>query len=746
MAKKRRNSMSGSGSSDAGGSGLASARRRKVKQNADRLRRQRTGSVDSKRKKIRGLDSPTKLRNSIGLGADILKIRSRTVETIDRSTDQDGYQASFWNREDGRPALFLNKVRDLRAIQDVKSDVEQMTKDTEIFSDDQKLPAEIFIKAEQGTDIRNIRNDLNETLNPTDGKSYIPITSGVDGLIRLVLKDAPPAPPQIANANRWVRGNIPVAQIAANPGVVDNRPPAAFIPLPGVTVPSSTTAKGGGYFAKNPKNNGKSESYQRVLNALDDYNNLINGLTQAEDGGPLVEGREISEDEFQVRNAEIQRAKENLRTLLTEYSSGKRKLVVGKSKSLKEVVARLQADLDNDNTKGVNKRLDAIRANGLIEKLRPLTDSNILHLGQKLGAGAQGDVFSVFIRAQNERGEMKSMEVSRKFNGTERSDGGARIDIPKNNPQEAERAVATYEGSRFIGLNIVPRTFMLVGKNPKTGENEIGHLMDVVPGVDGQKKVRVGEITDAKEVKELLEQKRLFDENPKDPRVNVRQLEGLIFDDGRVFDAVIKPVDIDYKKPVIQKELADQQLLDIFIGHGDRHPGNWRYLRNNAGDIVGVRTVDNDDSWGKTWSPRNGMLGTPTPSGAPPIVDAHSAIGILKANPDDIPDSIKRNLSEEEVNAAADRLRAVQSDIIQRIKDGDIAIMPNTILSDSDKQFLRDKGELDAGEDFLLIRKWGENTFAAFQPKPNGNKPPVVSSYLAIVMDLKSAFGTAPAD
>jgi hypothetical protein len=143
-------------------------------------------------------------------------------------------------------------------------------------------------------------------------------------------------------------------------------------------------------------------------------------------------------------------------------------------------------------------------------------------------------------------------------------------------------------------------------------------------------------------------------------------------------------------------------VFDYIIGHADRNPGNWFYEKQ--GDtIIGVKGIDNDDTFGERWSPEGApRMGFPI-RGIPPIVDISTALSILNANFDHIR-PLLAGLSGEEINKAGERFAQVQQEVVQRVRDGKIASMGD--VDPAKLQQLHDKVP-DMGPN---ISKWGNET------------------------------------
>jgi len=145
------------------------------------------------------------------------------------------------------------------------------------------------------------------------------------------------------------------------------------------------------------------------------------------------------------------------------------------------------------------------------------------------------------------------------------------------------------------------------------------------------------------------------------------------------------------------------QVFDYIIGHADRNPGNWFYEKDNTGSITGVKGIDNDDTFGKQWSPEGApRMGFPI-RGIPPIVDISTALSILNADFEAIR-PLLAGLSGEEINKAGERFAQVKQEVVQRVRDGKIASMGD--VDQAKLQQLHDKVP-DMGPN---ISRWGNET------------------------------------
>ena len=151
-------------------------------------------------------------------------------------------------------------------------------------------------------------------------------------------------------------------------------------------------------------------------------------------------------------------------------------------------------------------------------------------------------------------------------------------------------------------------------------------------------------------------------------------------EDGEFYQIVHKPPsNISLKDGNVQKSLADLQLLDIIIGHADRHGENFIF-ETTDGRVNGIKGIDNSDTFGKTWKPKKqGEKYTSKTPDLPPVVDLGTAVKLLRLGKKNDIDRVffgllDKNLSEDEINAAIDRLTDLQHKLVEGIDSGSIKL------------------------------------------------------------------------
>ena len=341
-----------------------------------------------------------------------------------------------------------------------------------------------------------------------------------------------------------------------------------------------------------------------------------------------------------------------------------------------------------------------------------LTEDQIVPgTGTEIGAGLQGPVFKYELDPALAR---RPVVLKYDSNGLNEDAKGA--GIPELNPQQSVRAVAAFKMSEHLNLGIIPRTEVFVGTDAD-GRPKLGQAMQVVNGAIGQRTVGFKDVpVDQWEMQQAeAKVKNPATRAPLNLVVAKDMLRRHVKVNGKWYSAQNFPVDIDYGNPVVQKGLSDLQVFDYIIGHADRNAGNWIYEKDNTGSITGVKGIDNDDTFGEKWIPNNPDTDSPlfkdrgskTP-GIPPIVDISTALSILNADFAKDIRPLLAGLSNDEIAKAAERFDEVQRQVVQRVREGNIASMGD--VGDQAKlQQLRDK----VPDMVPNISRWGNETAGA---------------------------------
>ncbi|MDJ0756708.1 MAG: hypothetical protein QNJ45_24445 [Ardenticatenaceae bacterium] len=507
----------------------------------------------------------------------------------------------------------------------------------------------------------------------------------------------------------------------------------------------------------------KSELYRGVVDALNEFHQVLrknDETTEAIEKKELIDPYGIPIDapaESLRKYAEIHDAADQLIIALDNYIDDSSTNPLKKSRreakdKKKEVMQELKDRVVAAKNDGFKGELDKIRR-ARWQNINALDESQIVPGTSKtIGRGAQGDVKAATLRLDNGQDFRAALKPNQPGINQEADNA----DIPEDNPQQSARAVAAYRINQRLGMEVIPRTEYII-LSDEEGRPQLGQALEFVQGSVGQRKGPVRDrIIDQGEIDQAeLRYKRVAEgadvhraelvENAKfdlENKYHSKQVDANTRHWFRIRDL---PIDIDYADGVVQQGLADLQLVDSIIGHADRHSENLIYVKNDAGEITGVRGIDNDDVLGSGWKRRvPGDDTTSKTSGVPPFVDFSTALKILRADPE----SIRADLptandlvgqpagspvfSQAEQDAAVARFRAVQDEVKIRVKD-------QAIASNEDVFFRADIDELNrlAGRDAddLDIKSWGEDTITAGHKEDN--------SYLGNILTIKQTYGVA---
>ncbi len=445
----------------------------------------------------------------------------------------------------------------------------------------------------------------------------------------------------------------------------------------------------------------RSVKYNDVLTALDNYHNKVDAYRKE-----LEENNKDDILQFEIFSGEINELAveliEKIDVYKEETTTGRIKV---KKSGKKEAMQVLRDQVANASRGKYNVDLAFTRESYWRDNLNALTNLDIDFDANEivLGEGAQGEVRSVTFHGNPPFVAGVKMDDNTKINWEAVASG-----IPKENPQQAKRSVATYEVNRFLGMDIIPETRFFVREDEATGIKEFGQAMQVIHGTDGQIKIKGEEL-----------EKSLADTVLEGLRANIPQGDFIVdMEQGKVWRPLTLVVDIDYTNTAIQKGLADLQLLDNIIGHADRHPGNFIFQTASADsrDIIGVKGIDNDDTHGQDWnvSGANTKFGSKTP-GLPPVIDINTAVNILKLNANSVEqlkDRLSLMLPTEDVDKEVLRIMTVRQGVSMMVREKRIAITENEEPTQEQFQILlaETTGNVaDLREDLLT---WGPDTYA----------------------------------
>jgi len=481
------------------------------------------------------------------------------------------------------------------------------------------------------------------------------------------------------------------------------------------------------------------DSFSEVLAALRTYQNklwpgVVNGF-RVEEVFFFVKGDK--EPHPSPMFTEIADAAQSLQETLNAeiYNKGK----TGLTQTELTILSRLQKQVKSAIEDGFKNELDTRRWQLWLmlnpkqwQWHKPLTEDVIVPGTEKqIGAGAQGPVFQYDLDP-----ELGKSPVVLKYDSNGINDDAGLAGIPDVNPQQSLRAVAAFEISKRLNLGVIPRTEFFVGTDDN-GRPKLGQAMEVVNGAIGQRRVGLKnkEVIDPVQQKDLTHSEYVV-KNPG----NLTQDELRNYQDemlryvkvnGKWYTAEIFPVDIKYGDAVVQKGLSDLQVFDYIIGHADRNPGNWIYEKDKNGNIIGVKGIDNDDTFGEKWALKNpnyhfpSERGSKTP-GIPPIVDISTALSILSADFNQVIKPFLAGLSPDEITKAAVRFARVQQEVRQRVTAGKIASMGDV----DQAKLLKLRNKVPDMVPMPDIPRWGTQEIADTHTDQN--------SYLGLQVSVKT--------
>lgn len=267
-----------------------------------------------------------------------------------------------------------------------------------------------------------------------------------------------------------------------------------------------------------------------------------------------------------------------------------------------------------------------IIAAGPLHKNTELDDTMKTNVSAK-GAINKVDFFRLNYSTQGVfKGDKKKLEDPEKIQDPEKKQSAETEEwmagfakINKLDAHMANRNVAMYRLDRLLGGDLIPRTEFAIRRfGSKTVQGTIMYK------VNGEAAGHLG--NDGKLV------------------ANASQKTG------------DKSNAINVQDPVLQRCLSRLQLLDTLAMQVDRHWGNYFIEYDEAGNVIGVKGIDNDLSFGE----RSETTRVASYPGISKFVDKEMADRILALRPEDLEAALGDLLSENEMAALIQRLANLQ--------------------------------------------------------------------------------------
>lgn len=593
---------------------------------------------------------------------------TRDILRVDSQQANRGFDAAIWRDNDGR-TLYLNNKDNHGAINgddrvtfaNIRQMADQASPD--VVKPARKIPEKIIVQTANGADARLAAKRMIQKTLDDSGKRYI-------------LKDGEATPLD----NGQVALSFSVTAMA-DPKRIDN-PDSFKIRMGGPPKKDITI--------KDALIRSRSDRYKEVLSALETYKKRIEEIDRE------VFDIEDTAERTQVpgqRYNELNQLADKLINAAQDYidNSGTVPLIRGRQRakdSKVAVVASLQQQVRDAKQELFKGELDAIRQRRILE-LNPLRENQIIPgTSEVLGRGAHGDVSAVSIKLEDGSVSRFAVKADNKaWEGASAASG-----IPRENPQQSDRAVAVSRINDAFHLDSVPRT-EYIQLSDDNGRPRQGQAMGKVEGFVGHKKVPDG--------------------NPISADLARRTDPNFVIEvNGQWFNAVYRVANVDETMGIVQKGMSDLQLLDVIIGHVDRNPGNFVFEtdHNDPGLIIGVKGIDNDDTLAHGWEEQtftNFLPPSKTP-GVPPVIDVETAVKILESGSQHI-DRIMANFTQAERDAVKDRLSMVQREIRSRVANNGLASNKGRAQLAADLNKLATLAEIPDPNN-IQFRPWGAAT------------------------------------
>ncbi len=167
------------------------------------------------------------------------------------------------------------------------------------------------------------------------------------------------------------------------------------------------------------------------------------------------------------------------------------------------------------------------------------------------------------------------------------------------------------------------------------------------------------------EAKSQQEREKINDKI-EDSKKNIRNLNSEIIEINKVLTNANEEVYVNIQSPEVVGQLFRMTLLDLIVGHVDRHAGNYMISNGEAG--VKIKAIDNDTSFGLNTdimdgNPVDGVY--PKLKAAFPFVPPEIRDKVQAVSEENIRNALTGLLGQPEINAACERFRIVKSFIEQ---------------------------------------------------------------------------------
>jgi hypothetical protein len=249
------------------------------------------------------------------------------------------------------------------------------------------------------------------------------------------------------------------------------------------------------------------------------------------------------------------------------------------------------------------------------------------------------------------------------------------------------RNIAMYKLDQLLGTGVVPKTERASYSDPSKEISQAATVMDLLHG---------------KEMGEMIRGERKRAEAlAKDNRPSNKHREQ-------------NPL----RKPEIQKQFSNLQLLDVIAGQADRHFNNIMAITDKTtGEVVGIRAIDNDFCFGLTTEADQFNTDFIYQRKMPDFVDKGTAEHILTIDEKDVRDTLAGLLNDAEIEQTVKRFKTVKEYLerlfalddyfAQKETDPNESAFERTAREKQQKQI----EEMAAEREGYIVSEWNNKTY-----------------------------------
>lgn len=314
-------------------------------------------------------------------------------------------------------------------------------------------------------------------------------------------------------------------------------------------------------------------------------------------------------------------------------------------------------------------------------------DENGKPLRSRIGKGITGEVHAYKFKIDDKekwlvfKPEPEARRTTtprkRRIGGFTRS--GAHAGITFDTQTATARSIGSFRLNQLLGFDVIPFTeFAQVG-------GRAGSVMAYIDAKRGyefkvQEKNLSQEAPTDRE-KEALEYIKRFGSSEEILSAAAAQIGASIITQSKETGDIIR-IDTRPSSPLFRQEMIRLQLMDSLTGQVDRHPQNYLVETDRAGEVIGIKGIDNDVAFGPNMPSLSAIRGIQDQPDyfnktiylrkLPKVVDEATARVFLNLTEGQVSETLQNLITDPELQKTLERLEEIQTHLKQLQKQGRI--------------------------------------------------------------------------